>query len=182
MKKQFFRRQVLILIIGLFIITSFTNEKTIKISYQMEDVKEYVPSYQLCIWLEKPDGTFVKSLFVSEWLAYGGYLDYGVCPSWTENASWDKVTKEEFDAVSGATPDVGNVKLELENSINNVPDGEYLLSIQIHLKEDLNDTYKGKVNLKAGKKIDIQLKPYKIQRIKDGKQKGIISNIEVTIN
>lgn len=182
MNKTIVIRQLLALVIGLFLITSCTHKKTIKISYQMEDLQEYVPSYQLSIWLEKPDGTFIKTLFVSEYLAYGGYLEYGICPSWSKKANWDKVTKEESDAVTGATPKVGNVDLELENSIDNVPDGEYLLYLQVHLKEDLNDTYKGKINLKTGNETDIQLKPYKIQRIKDGNPKEILSNIQVAID
>ncbi len=181
MKKTLFTKQALIFLFGLFLITSCSQKRTIKISYQMEDVKEYPPSYQLSIWLEKPDGTFVKTLFVSEYLAYGGYLEYGICPTWSKKAGWDKVEKEEFDAVSGATPDTGDVKLEKEYSIDQIPDGEYLLFIQVHLKEDLNDTYKGKVDIKSSEETHAQIKPFKISRIKDGKQKGIISNIEVVV-
>ena len=182
MKKINLIWQVLALIIGLFLITSCTHKKTIKISYQMEDVKEYIPSYQLSVWLEKPDGNFVKTLFVSEYLAYGGYLEYGICPSWSKNASWDKVTKEELDAVSGATPEPGDVKFKSEFSIDQIPDGEYLLFIQVHLKEDLNDTYKGNVKLIAGKETVAKIKPYKIKRIKNAEQKGILSSIELKIN
>ena len=181
MRKIYFTRLILILTPVLFIFNSCTQERTFTISYQMEDVKEYIPSYQLSIWIEKPDGTFVKTLFVSDYLAYGGYLEYGICPSWSKKANWDKVTKEELDAVSGATPEPGNVKLEKKFTVDKIPDGEYILFIQVHLQEDLNDTYKGKVKI-SGKESEAQIKPYKIKRLVNGKPKGILSNMKIVIN
>ena len=182
MKKTIYTNQALIFLLGLFLITSCAHKRTIEISYQMEDVKEFTPSYQLSIWLEKTDGTFVKTLFVSDYLAYGGYLEYGICPSWSKKANWDKTTKEELDAVSGATPDPGDVNLVVECSIDQIPDGEYNLFIQVHLKENLNDTYKGKVNFLSGKEMQVQLKPYKTRKIENEEQKGVVSNIKAMIN
>lgn len=181
MKKNLFVKLLLILL-GVFIITACTREREITVLYQMQDVKEIIPSYQLSIWIEKPDGTFVKTLFVSEYLAYGGYLEYGICPSWSKKAHWDKVTQEELDAVSGATPMPGDVKLEIKFNSDKVPDGEYQLFIQVHLTSDQNDTYKGKVKFLSGKKTVAKIEPYKIKKIKNGDEKGILSNIEVTIN
>lgn len=181
MKKNLLMRRVLIFILGLFILASCSNKRTFTISYQMEDVKEYTPSYQLTIWLEKTDGTFVKTLFVSDYLAYGGYLEYGICPSWSKKAGWGMVTKEELDAVSGATPESGDVKMKLKFSSDEIPDGEYQLFVQVHLQGNLNETYKGEVKLISGKEINIQMKQYKIKGIENGGQKTIISDIEATI-
>ncbi len=182
MKKNLIVRLLLIFLIGAFIITACTRERNIIVSYQMKDVKEIIPSYQLTIWLEKPDGTFVTTLFVSEYLAYGGYLEYGVCPSWSKKAHWDTVTKEELDAVSGATPVPGEVKLEMKFNADKVPDGEYNLFIQVHLTSDLNDTYKGKVNFVSGKATVSQIKPYKIKEVKSEDKYRLLSNIKLTID
>ncbi len=35
------------------------------------------------LWLKKPDGTFAKTLFVSEYLSYGGYNHPEICPDWS---------------------------------------------------------------------------------------------------
>lgn len=178
MKKEFGVRLLLIFLTGVFVISACTRGRNITVSYQMKDVKENTPSYQLSVWLEKPDGTFVKTLFVSEYLAYGGYLEYGVCPSWSKKAHWNNVTQEEFDAVTGATPKPGDVKLKIELSPDRVPDGEYRLYIQVHLTGDLNDTYRGKVKFIAGQKTTARIEPFEI---KSGDEKGILSDIHVTI-
>lgn len=122
-------RRSLIFLLWLIIVTACSNERIMIVSYQMKDVKEIIPSYQLTIWLEKSDGTFAKTLFISEYLAYGGYLEYGICSSWTNKANWDNVTKEELDAVSDATPEPGDVRLELEFNLDELPDGEFQISI-----------------------------------------------------
>ncbi len=171
-------RSLLIFLAGVFIISACSRGRNVTVSYQMKDVREKTPSYQLSVWLEKPDGTFVKTMFVSEYLAYGGYLEYGVCPLWSKKAHWDNVAQEEFDAVTGATPKPGNVKLKMRFSSDKVPEGEYQLFIQVHLTGELNDTYKRNVKLIPGKKTTARIEPFEI---KSGDEKGILSDIKVTI-
>ncbi len=72
--------------------------------------------------------------------------------------------------------------MEIEFSIDQIPDGEYLMFIQVHLKEALNDTYVGKVNVLSGKEMHVQLKPFETKGTKNREQKRILSDIEVTIN
>ena len=136
----------------------FTHKRKIGISYTLKQETRYVPSYQVALWLEKPDGQFVKTLFVSNYLAFGGFLVPDVCGTWSEKANWQNVSKEEFDAVSGETPRPGKVKLTLENSKNRIPDGEYRIFMQIHLKEDKNELYVGEIKC-TGKKFQTVLKP-----------------------
>ena len=180
MKKRYVTWELLIVLLGMFLITSCSDKnRTINISFTMINVKSYNPSYQMVIWLEKPDGTFFKTLFVTDYLAMGGYLEYGVCPRWSKKANWNEVTKEEFDAVTGATPAPGNVKMKIKT--DDVPNGKYFLYLQVHLKEDLNDTYRGEVDFSGRKKAHVQMKPYKTNNTKDGERQSIISNIRVTI-
>ncbi len=176
MKKHISGLELLALLAGIFIFSSCNlgHKRTIEISYRMKNVTQYKPSYQLAVWLEKPDSSFFKTLFVSDYLAYGGYLVAGICDTWSQKADWDKVSKEEFDAVSGATPKPGKVHLKLESRKDQIPDGEYILCLQVHLK-NINELYTGKVVF-SGKKCHTHLTPDK--RLKPS-EKIIISGIEI---
>ena len=59
----------------------------------------------------------------------------------------EEISKEEFDAVTGATPGQGDVEFELEVEKDGIPDGEYKLFIEVHLTEKYNELYSATINL-----------------------------------
>lgn len=128
----------------------------------MNEREEYPRSDQLVIWLEKPDGTFVKTLFVSEYLSYGGYNDPEICPDWSSNTNWEAVSEAEFDAVTGATPKVGIVRMEVVLPKEEVPRGEYILFAEVHLTADYNELHMGKIRVKrrdATSQLEVSYRP-----------------------
>lgn len=133
-----------------------TREWILNVSFQLNELEDYPRSDQLVIWLEKPDGTFVKTLFVSEYLSYGGYNHPEICPDWTTKTNWEEASQEEFDAVTSATPSIGLVNLELTCSNEEVPKGEYRIFMEVHLMADYNELYSGLVRI-SGRKCNKQL-------------------------
>lgn len=124
-----------------------SKNRTLDISYHVNKKDSIQPSYQVAIWLEKPDGAYVKTLFVSEYLSYGGFFIPNICPAWVVKACWDKVTKEEFDAATGATPLVGDRSFEFNCFERQIPVGKYKYMIEVHIIEVFNELYTGEIEI-----------------------------------
>ena len=105
------------------------------------------PSYQIAIWLEKENGELAKTLFVSDYLAYAGFNDPTICPAWLKIANWEQATDEEFDAVSRPTPPLGEVTLTVNCKERGIEPGTYYYAVQVHIVEDFNIAYRGKITI-----------------------------------
>ncbi|NOY37315.1 MAG: DUF2271 domain-containing protein [Chlorobi bacterium] len=116
----------------------------------MNKVTEIHPSCQIAIWLENPDGKYVKTLFVSEYLSYGGFSKSEICPDWSGKANWNHTSRENIDAATGATPSTGDIHFKFHCSEETIPQGVYIYMIEVHLIENYNELYKGKIEI--GKK------------------------------
>ena len=122
-------------------------EGTLEITYAFAGAEGIEPSYQIAIWLEKENGEFVKTLFISEYLAYGGFNDPTICPAWTTIAGWDKATEAEYDAVSKPTPPIGSHTLKINCKERGIEPGTYVYAAQVHIVESFNISYRGKIAL-----------------------------------
>jgi hypothetical protein len=159
-----------------------SNNTIIDISFQMNEREDYPRSDQLVIWLEKPDGTFVKTLFISEYLSYGGYKEADICPDWSSNTNWEKVSQEEFDALTGATPSIGPVQMKIKLSKTHVPEGEYIIFIEVHLTADYNELYSGKINVSSEEETSTLLKVSYIPKKYPDASYNILSNVRINIH
>ena len=130
------------------IISGFSNSnRTLELTFKLKNTEAFISSDQMIVWLEKSDSSFVKTLFVSEYMAYGGFnLEY-ICPDWPERSGWEMISNDEFDAVTGATPGSGDVKFEFIVEKDSIPDGEYKIFIEVHLAEKYNELYSTTINL-----------------------------------
>jgi len=118
---------------------------TLEITFHFNKAEEVVPSYQIAIWLESEEGEFVKTLFVSQYLAGSGILHEGICPDWVKQAHWEKVDESEFDAVAGATPPIGANTLKFDCQSKGILPGTYRFCVQAHINENYNILYRGKI-------------------------------------
>lgn len=173
---------VTIIFIGIFIlITGFTSAKKRKfdITFKLNEITNFVPSNQIAIWLETTDSSFVKTLFLSEYLSYGGYNLPEICYDWSSKTSWDETSKEEFDAVTSATPRVGDVELKLECPGHLIPDGKYIIFIEVHLTEEYNELYSGELII-SGKKYQNNLQlTYRPKKYMEKNEGDILSDVHV---
>jgi len=120
----------------------------LQVSFQFNKAKSDVdPSYQIAIWLEDSAENYVKTLFLSEYLSYGGYNDSTICPNWNSKAAWDKAPMDEYDAVTHPTPPVGDNMFEFGLDSLGIESGDYFCCVQAHLIENYNILYKNKINL-----------------------------------
>jgi hypothetical protein len=105
------------------------------------------PSYQTAIWLEDVEGKLVRSLLVSEWLAYSGHNSGSVCPTWLAVADWQNVSEEELDAVSQATPEIGDSVLRVDLTPYRLAPGRYRYGVETHVVEGYNIVFRGEIDL-----------------------------------
>lgn len=151
--------------------------KNLVISYQVVNKEKAKPSYCMVIWLEKPDGSYVKTLYASDWLAYGGYTVEGVCPLWVEKSDWANNADELPDAISGATPAPGPREMSFAWKKKELPQGSYVYHIEVHLTADYNEIYSGEIEFgKDGceSKAEVEYLPGKHDEIAD-----VLSDVKV---
>jgi hypothetical protein len=100
------------------------------------------------VWLEDEKGELVKTLFVSNELAQGPFTVEGdICPDWSRKAHWEKASQTEVDAVSGPTPSAGSRSLSFDLKKQGISPGVYFFCMQVHIHENYNILYKGKIRL-----------------------------------
>jgi len=67
-------------------------------------------SNQFAVWIEDADGNLVKTLYVTRYMANGGYKNRpDIVPVWREKSDPASMTKSEIDAITGATPKQGTL-------------------------------------------------------------------------
>ncbi len=100
------------------------------------------------MWLEDERGEMVKTLYVSKELSGGAFtVDGDICPDWAKKAHWEKATQDEVDAVSGPTPTVGTGSRSFDLKKLGVAPGIYFFCMQIHLHDNYNILFKGRIRL-----------------------------------
>jgi hypothetical protein len=65
---------------------------------------------QFAVWIEDAGGGFVKTLYATRFTAAGGWKRRPASiPVWVEKSALPDKTKEEIDAITGATPATGRI-------------------------------------------------------------------------
>jgi hypothetical protein len=165
----------------ILVISGFGNarKRKFELTFNLKNIQSFAPSDQMAIWLENPDSSYVKTLYLSEYLSYGGFRVEGICNDWSSKAAWENVTVEEFDAVTAATPSAGEVKLKLECPAGIVPDGQYIILLEVHLVDEYNELYSGTLNL-TGKKTESSMKvSYRPDKYAKKTEGDILSDVHV---
>ena len=156
------------------------KNRKFEIRFHLNDIQSFVPSYQMAIWLENKDSSFVKTLFLSEYLSYGGYNIPEICYEWSSKARWMEVTKEEFDAVTSATPGIGDVELKLVCPENLIPEGKYNIYIEVHLVDEYNELYSGELVISGKKSTNYLHVKYIPSRYPKKTEGDLLENVIVT--
>ncbi|MDR1136544.1 MAG: DUF2271 domain-containing protein [Clostridiales Family XIII bacterium] len=67
-------------------------------------------SNQFAVWIEDENGNHIKTLYATNFTAQGGYANRpDSIPTWVEKSGLASMSKEQADAISGATPQTGRL-------------------------------------------------------------------------
>jgi hypothetical protein len=104
---------------------------------------------QFAVWIEDESGKLVKTLYVTEFTAKGGYEKRpDAIPTWVDHANLS--TAKEADAVSGATPKSGKLSyvwdLTDQNGVR-VQNGIYTFVVEGTLRWKNQVLYSGTITL-----------------------------------
>lgn len=127
----------------------------LEISFTFDKPENIEPSYQIAIWLENDRA--IHTLFISEYLSYGGYNDSTICPEWSSKVNWDTVADEVFDAVTRVTPSIGTHILSFDCYERGIFPGQYRYCAQVHVQAKYNIMYCGELMI-GGKEVENQAK------------------------
>ena len=91
-------------------------------------------SSQFAVWIEDSSGNLVKTLYVTNFTANGGYAKRKESiPTWVSKAKPSVLTETELDAISGATPQAGRLSYSWDGTDENgntVAEGSYTLYLE----------------------------------------------------
>jgi len=119
----------------------------LELSYNFNKVGGVQPSYQTAIWLEDSTGKYLKTLFVSEFLSYGGYHDSTICPHWNKWADWENASQDIYDAVTQATPSLGTNILKIDCQREKLAPDVFRCCIEVHIVDVYNVLWCSEIDL-----------------------------------
>ena len=156
MKKLFITLSILMLTGMLFnplFARGNKTEKKVTVSYQWTRIHTH-GSNQIAVWIENTKGKLICTLFATHFTATGGYLKRPVSLSeWTKKSGLKNFTKQEVDAVTGATPSSGKQTLTWnckDKTGKAVPDGTYIVRMEANILDKDKMFFTGKI-LTGGK-------------------------------
>ena len=122
------------------------------ISFDYERQSGYA-SNQYAVWIEDPNGAFIKTLCATRWTANGGYQSRpDSIAMWVEKSKLASMTKSEVDAISSATPMSGaqSYTWDLTDTTGKtVQAGEYKFFVEGTLRWKNCVVYTGVINIGA---------------------------------
>lgn len=132
------------------------------IAFDYED-QSGTASNQFAVWLEDMDGSFVKTIFVTRFIAGGGYNSRPeAIPTWVERSGLGSTGESDFDASTGATPKPGSLTYELDLTGpdgNVIPPGKYRFFVEGNLRWENRVVYSGEIELGGNEQVTVQGEP-----------------------
>ncbi len=84
---------------------------SVTITYNINHIPK-IASNQLAVWIEDDSGHYVRTLYATRFTASGGYEQRAeALPLWIQASDWENASKDEVDAVTGATQRPGQITL-----------------------------------------------------------------------
>jgi hypothetical protein len=153
MKKLFITLSILMLTGMMFnpiVAQDIKPEKKVTVSYQWTRIQSH-GSNQIAVWIEDTKGKLICTLFATRFTATGGYLKRPVSLSeWSEKSDLKNASKQEVDAVSGATPSSGKQTLTWDckdKTGKTVADGTYIVRMEANILDTDKMFFTGKIDI-----------------------------------
>ena len=108
-------------------------------------------SNQYAVWIEDMDGTYLQTVFATQWTANGGYETRpDSIAIWVEKSGIASMPSYYVDAISGATPQTGEITCVwnlADVDGNAVPPGEYRFFVEGTLRWKNYVLYSGVIEI-----------------------------------
>jgi len=108
-------------------------------------------SNQLAVWIEDTKGNYICTLFATKFTATGGYIQRPLSLSeWTAKFDLKNASKEEIDAITGATPQSGQQIISWnckDRSNKALPDGTYIVRMEANIHDADKMFFKGEIKI-----------------------------------
>ncbi|HOV12754.1 MAG TPA: DUF2271 domain-containing protein [Spirochaetota bacterium] len=138
---------IIIMSLGIY---SDNLKREVVINYSLNRIPK-IASNQIAIWIEDETGSIIRTLFVTKFTAKGGYKKRSqALKRWVSNYDVDKKTKNEIDAISGATQKPGKHSIIWnckDNKGNSVKNGKYYYCIEGNIFWDNMVYVKGEITI-----------------------------------
>jgi len=125
-------------------------EKKVSITYTWSRIQSH-GSNQIAVWIEDTKGKHICTLFATRYTATGGYAKRPVSLSeWTAKFNLSNASKEEVDAVSGATPQSGKQNFVWnckDQSGKEVPAGSYVVRMEANILDADKMFFAGEIKI-----------------------------------
>lgn len=125
-------------------------DKTLTVTYTWSRIQSH-GSNQVAVWIEDLKGSHIATLFATRFTAKGGYAKRPVSlGEWTAKFDLKNATKDEVDAVSGATPQAGTQTLTWngnDRSGKPVPAGIYVVRMEANIHDADKMFFRGEIEI-----------------------------------
>ena len=124
--------------------------KHVLITYTWTHIQSH-GSNQLAVWIEDIKGNHIRTLFATKFTTRGGYIKRPLALSeWTAKFDLKNASKEEVDAVTGATPQSGQQTITWnckDKSSKALPAGTYIVRMEANIHDADKMFFMGKIRI-----------------------------------
>jgi hypothetical protein len=127
------RSIIFLMLLTVFIINATAQQAAVEITFNFTR-QSGSASNQFAVWVEDSTGRYIKTLFVTQWTAKGGWKTREASiPFWVRKSNLSNMEKTQIDAVSGATPRTGTFTYTWDGADNLgklAPAGDYVIILE----------------------------------------------------
>lgn len=142
-----------------------------------------IASNQFAVWIENESGKFIKTLFITQFTATGGYEQRKeAVPTWVEKSKIKQDGAKGVDTVTGATPKSGNMRYTWDckdQNGNPVPTGKYKFFVEGTARWKNRVLYSGTIQI-GGSQVSAEAVPE--YSTEEAKQSNMIGQVRAVYN
>jgi hypothetical protein len=152
--KKYFLPIVLLILVAMpnIFAQSESHEKNVIVTYTWTRISTH-GSNQIAIWIEDVKGKHLATLFATKFTTQGGYIKRPVSLSeWTAKFDLKNASKEDVDAITGATPQSGAHTLTWnckDKSGKTVSPGTYIVRMEANILDPDKMFFRGEIEIGA---------------------------------
>jgi len=136
---------------------------------------------QYAIWIEDSNGKLVKTLYATKFTATGGYAKRPESiPTWVQKSGLKSLSKNEVDALTGATPRTGNQSYSWDGKDKNgnvSPPGVYRIFLEATVRAENRVLYSASFTLGTA----AELEPAPEYTGTDTKDRHMIDKVKIRV-